>query len=813
MEEEIELVNDKNLMVLAVYFTYPNNTRQVNAAILDSDQRKFQVTEFQDTEYYSNFESLILQTNPQNQHTQFLLLIQYPDLTTEKEKVNDIVQQCDINVKEKDKKSFLEKGYEDDLNKLLKKPLAQYIQESQLTHALSSLACIVGDLQLSKEPTNQNQFTVETLILNNFMKLDLAAINALLIFPKEKDIQRRNLMGGQENNFSTLVDLLDKCKTQIGSRTLKRWIKQPLKNEAEINRRLDIVEYFVNNQDLRNYIQNEFLRKIADLDKLYAKFYKVASKKKHNASLADCIKVYQLVTNLSTLAQYIENNHSADELAQREFLIPLGEILENFEKLSSMIDQSIDMEKARRDNEYQVSSKFSPTLAELAKQMKQIMKQIESLRNEYAQELGVEPKLVESTTHTYLFESKKKETDEAFRRLHSRKYKSISVKKGCISFTTDELQACVAEYNSLKDNYQEEQKSVVQKILDVVSTYYPAMERASFVISELDVLANFASLVNSATRPYVKPNIHASNKQINLVESRHPCLEVMDNNCVANDCFMDNDKSRFHIITGPNMGGKSTFIRQVAICVLLAHIGCFIPCKSGEMPIIDAIITRVGASDMQLRGISTFMSEMLEASNMLMTATENSLIIIDELGRGTSTSEGFGIAWAISEHIANKIKCYCLFATHFHEMTKMEQEVKGVINYYVSCVTIDNKLTMQYKLKRGFAERSYGLFVAETLDFPREILEHASNKLLELESYSKGISENQSSDQNFENFNKNSQTDDIFLLSKNSTIAQKEAVVDLASSYNEKIRNAASKEQKKQLLNELKQKIISALKS
>lgn len=174
------------------------------------------------------------------------------------------------------------------------------------------------------------------------------------------------------------------------------------------------------------------------------------------------------------------------------------------------------------------------------------------------------------------------------------------------------------------------------------------MERASYVISEYDVLSNFASLVNSATNPYVKPNIKAANKQINLIESRHPCLEVVDNNCVANDCFMDSETSRFHIITGPNMGGKSTFIRQTAICVLLAHIGCFIPCTSGEMPIVDAIITRVGASDMQLRGISTFMSEMLEASCMLKTATSRSLIIIDELGRGTSTSEGFGIAWAIS---------------------------------------------------------------------------------------------------------------------------------------------------------------------
>ena len=146
------------------------------------------------------------------------------------------------------------------------------------------------------------------------------------------------------------------------------------------------------------------------------------------------------------------------------------------------------------------------------------------------------------------------------------------------------------------------------------------------------------------------------------------------------------------------MGGKSTFIRQVAICVLMAHVGCFIPAVEAEIPITDAVITRVGASDMQLRGISTFMSEMLEASCMLKIATSNSLVIIDELGRGTSTSEGFGLAWSISQYLAKNIRCFTLFATHFHEMTKLEKVQEGVKNFHVSCITADNKLSMQYKV-------------------------------------------------------------------------------------------------------------------
>jgi DNA mismatch repair protein MSH2 len=261
------------------------------------------------------------------------------------------------------------------------------------------------------------------------------------------------------------------------------------------------------------------------------------------------------------------------------------------------------------------------------------------------------------------------------------------------------------------------------------------LEATSSIVSELDVLLGFAHAACHAGTGYCRPEMVEKGDTVFLTKSRHPCVELQDHvNFIPNDYEIRRSNSRFQLITGPNMGGKSTYIRQLGTIVVMAQIGSFVPAEVARLPIFDKLLVRVGAGDLQQRGVSTFMMEMLEASSILHKATNRSLVIIDELGRGTSTYDGFGLAWAISEYLLTKVHAMCLFATHFHELTALEKKFPdGFCNKHVSAYTDTKEITMIYQVQHGPCMESFGVHVAKLAGFPDQVLQVAKRKSDELE--------------------------------------------------------------------------------
>ena len=292
-------------------------------------------------------------------------------------------------------------------------------------------------------------------------------------------------------------------------------------------------------------------------------------------------------------------------------------------------------------------------------------------------------------------------------------------------------------------------QDIIAKALETACTYLNLIEAISVYMAEIDVFCSMAQMVVGSVGVYTRPRLLAEGegRRIEVKGGRHPCVECMDNvlSFMPNDCQMVEEDSCFHIITGPNMGGKSTYIRALGCILLLAQVGCFVPCDLAVLSPIDGIFARVGAGDALQRGVSTFMAEMLDSAVILSCASPRSLLLVDELGRGTSTFDGYGLAFALSQHIRNTLGCFTLFATHFHEITALSRVCKGVVNRHVDAQVRPGAqgkgaelVVMLYKVKEGVCWQSFGVDVARTAKFPESLLEVAREKLRQLESSLQG---------------------------------------------------------------------------
>ena len=280
--------------------------------------------------------------------------------------------------------------------------------------------------------------------------------------------------------------------------------------------------------------------------------------------------------------------------------------------------------------------------------------------------------------------------------------------------------------------------------------YIPTLQQTAQCVAALDCLLSLATVAQ--TNDYCKPKINTKNTQLNIAEGRHPIVEsyLKRDNFITNDVHLDTEENRTMVITGPNMAGKSTYMRQVALITLMAHIGSFVPASSAEIPIVDKIFTRVGASDDLAFNQSTFMVEMVEVANILNNATTNSLIILDEVGRGTSTFDGLSIAWAVMEYVSQKIRAKTLFATHYHELTELEGRVDGVKNYRITVKEFNGSVIFLHKIARGGANKSFGIEVAKLAGVPQQVCDRAKEivSMLECSNISYNIENLQETMQN-----------------------------------------------------------------
>ncbi|CAH1761709.1 12147_t:CDS:10, partial [Entrophospora sp. SA101] len=688
------LLNNQMKIELWSNGTKKNNEWQITKQASPGNIQELEDLLFSNTEVSSS--PVILCARLIIKDNQKIVGLAYADSTRRELGVSEFTVLIQLGVKEcivttDDKDHEILKIKEQDLNRLLGKAISvTSLPEFKLENAMSACACIINYLSLLSDQSNFGNYSLRLHDISKFMRLDASAISALNLFSTKQD---------GTNAISSLYGLLNKCVTSQGSRLLCRWLKQPLMNKNEIEQRHDLVEIFVTNIETL-----EDLKNTPDLHRLTKRF------RKQNSNLQ---KFESQLVNYKT-----------------------------------MVEEAIDLEAAE-EHKYKIREDHDEGLKAIKMKMNKIKERIKSCHNEASDDLNFNDKnklyLETHKSFGYCFRISRKDAPCINR---NKKYIELSTQRNGVYFTTTEMKDLNEKYEELDLQYAEEQSSLEKEVLLVAATYCSVLEKMNELIAHIDVIVSFSSVSINAPMPYVRPKmLNKGEKEFILKNARHPCIEVQDNGSfIPNDVNLIRGTREFQIVTGPNMGGKSTYIRQIGVIALMAQAGCFVPCSEASICIFDCILARVGAGDSYLQGVSTFMAEMLETTSILRTATENSLIIIDELGRGTSTYDGFGLAWAISEYIATNIRCFCMFATHFHELTVLSDQLPNVCNLHVTVHTGRNsdgesEITLLYKVIEGVCDESFGIHVAELANFPETVLRLARKKINILEDSTKNKDE------------------------------------------------------------------------
>lgn len=572
-----------------------------------------------------------------------------------------------------------------------------HIEDSKYIESIKHLLSYLISTQ--KRSLNYLQ-KINIINTKSYLKLDINA---------RRNLELTSSLRLKERTYS-LLWLLDKTKTAMGSRMLKNWIENPLVDKNEINKRYDIVEKleteFILKEELR-----EYLYQVYDLERLSGRIGYGNTNGRDLLQLKNSLKVLPNIKSILDNLKYEKTIETLDDL---------------YELLQNSIDE--DAPVTIKEGGI-IKSGFNLELDELKENRSSGKDFVIKMESEERNRTGIKNlKVGYNKIFGYYIEVSKSNIG-----LIKEEYNYIRKQTlaNCERYVTPLLKEKEALILGAEEKIINLEYNLFIEIKNKVQTYIKRIQNIAKVIAEIDVLQSFATV--SEENNYIRPII-TDKRIVEIIDNRHPVVEkVLETPFVPNDILMD-EKTNILIITGPNMAGKSTYMREFAITVIMAQIGCFVPAKKCTLPIFDQIFTRIGASDDLVSGDSTFMVEMKEANEAITNATNNSLIIFDELGRGTATYDGLSLAQAIIEYIHNNIKCKTLFSTHYHELTKLEDHFENLKNVHVSALEENGNITFLHKIKNGSVDKSYGIHVAKLANLPKSLIKRANEILSDYES-------------------------------------------------------------------------------
>ena len=644
---------------------------------------------------------------------------------------------CDIMTG--DSRCTILKTMEDLQDEVLKNNIKEVISiEGQKLDISAYITEVQESDNLSKDKTNnlkdKNLKLCADILLDYIEKTqnkDISSLKDFEVYFKDKFVYMtnysiRNLEVTQNmangSKKGSLLSIVDKTSTAAGSRKLKNWLENPLLDINEIKKRQEIVGDFVKHYFEKSDVKTS-LKEVYDLERISTKVsYNIVSPKE----LLNLKKTLKQIPQIKNILKGFDS----------EKLVDIANNIDELEDLHDFLEKTIHEEAGQTVKDGNVIKLgFNEELDNYKNASKNGNKVLLEIEEREKNRTGIKNlKVGYNKIFGYFIEISKvglKSVDPTELGYHRKQTLS-----NCERFISEELKQVEEHIVNSKTKIEELELQLFQEVKIKIHEYIPRLQRVANTLSDIDVFVSLSDVAEEYG--YVKPDFN-DNNVIDIVDGRHPIVErnVSADSYISNDCKVEKDENIL-LITGPNMSGKSTYMRQLALIVILAQIGSFVPASSASLPIFDKIFTRIGASDDLAGGKSTFMVEMIEAKNALVESTANSLLIFDEIGRGTSTYDGIALAQSILEYINNTIKCKTLFSTHYHELTKLENITEGIKNIHVSAKEDHGKLIFLYKINEGPIEKSYGIHVAQLAHLPNDVINGANKILKELENGNKG---------------------------------------------------------------------------